>query len=319
MRARSRSTSYKKVKRRAAKHENGRTASFVRGIPIAVASMLLLALAAPVAHAQSLNWEGQTGALVTPFAYTSASPANGIGLPAVSFHYLDAGDVLGGFYEISGTVGFLNRFEAGYSRALSSAGTTPGLSPLFAGGFNIFHGKANLLRENAWKQNYLPAISVGFVARTQVRRVGGVVNGEDTSNGDFYAVATKTITQIKALPIVASLGFKVTNAAILGLAGNAPDWQGCVFGALGFVLPGPAKSKLVVGSEALQEPHHIQGLLTPVAATLPTTLTYFVRVLPPGKIPLNVDFGVAQIANRILPGVALDARSQFAFGISYKF
>jgi hypothetical protein len=45
----------------------------------------------------------------------------------------------------------------------------------------------------------------------------------------------------------------------------------------------------------------------------------FARVLPPGKIPFNVDFGVAQVANRILPGVALDARSQFAFGISYKF
>jgi len=308
---------HESLKHDVVKPETKSLARSARGLLlIAVAGILILALAAPITHAQNLNWEGQTGAFVTPFAYASTSSANGFGLPAVSFHYLDGGDVLGGFYEVSGTVGFLSRFEAGYTRAFNSAGTTPSLSPLFEGGFNIFHGKANLLRENAGKHDYLPSISVGFVARTQVRRVGGVINGKDTNNGDFYLVATKTITQIKALPIVANVGFKVTNADILGIAGNAPDWQGGAFGALGFVLPGPAKSKIVVGSEALQEPHHIQGV---PGATLPTTLTYFARVLPPGKIPLNVDFGVAQAANRVLPGVALNARSQFAFGISYRF
>lgn len=270
-------------------------------------------------RAQNLNWEGQTGAFVTPFAYTSASPASGFGRPDVAFHYLNGGPVLGNFYEISGTIGFLSRLEVGYSRALSSLGSDSELSPLFQGGFNIFHGKVNLLRENEGKHNYLPAISVGFVARTQVRRVGGVLRGQDTSNGDFYVVATKTITEIKQLPIVANVGFKVTNSSVLGIAGNAPDWQGGVFGALGFVLPGPAKSKIVVGSEALQEPHHIQGLVGEPSATLPTTLTYFARILPPGKIPFNVDFGVAQAANEILPGVKLKARAQFAFGISYRF
>jgi hypothetical protein len=309
-------SSYENVKQDVVWTQTKSIARFARGSHLlAVVAILFFALAAPITHAQNLNWEGQTGAFVTPFAYTSASSANGFGLPAVSFHYLNGGDVLGGFYEVSGTVGFLNRFEAGYSRALSSAGTTPGLSPLFQGGFNIFHGKANLLPENAGKHEYLPAISVGFVARTQVRRVGGVINGKDTSNGDFYLVATKTITQIKALPIVANVGFKVTNSSVLGIAGNAPDWQGGAFGALAFVLPGPAKSKIVVGSEALQEPHHIEGV---PGATLPTTLTYFARVLPPGKIPFNVDFGVAQAANQILPGVLLHARSQFAFGISYR-
>ena len=107
-------------------------------------------LVAPVGHAQNLNWEGQTGAFVTPFAYTSPSPSGGFGLPAVSFHYLDGGNVLGGFYEVSGTVGFLKRFEAGYTRAWNSDGSVPGLSPLFNGDFNILHGKANLVGDNAW-------------------------------------------------------------------------------------------------------------------------------------------------------------------------
>ena len=71
---------------------------------------ILLTAVAPVGHAQNLNWEGQTGAFITPFAYTSPSPAKGFGLPAASFHYLDGGTVLGGLYEASGTVGFLKRF-----------------------------------------------------------------------------------------------------------------------------------------------------------------------------------------------------------------
>jgi hypothetical protein len=263
-----------------------------------------------------LNWEGQTGALVTPFAYTSPSPADGFGRPAVSFHYLNGGDVLGGFYEVSGTVGFLKRFEAGYSRALSSDGSTPALSPLFEGGFNIFHAKANLLGENAGKHGYLPAVSLGFVARTEVRRVGGVLNSKDTHNEDVYLVATKTITYFRVVPIVCSLGFKVTNASVLGIAGNAPNWQGRLFGTLGFVVPGPVRSKIVLGSEFLQEPRHIEGL---PGATMPTTLTYFARVIPRGELPLNVDFGVAQVANKILPGVDLRARSQFAVGVSYRF
>jgi hypothetical protein len=187
-------------------------------------AIILAAIAAPVTRAQNLNWDGQTGALVTPFAYTSSSPARGIGLPSISFHCHDGGDVLGGFFESSVTVGFLKRFEAGYIRASSSDGTPPALSPLFEGGFNIFLAKANLLGENTRKHNYLPAISLGFVARSQVRRVGGVLSGKDTHNEEVYLVATKTITYFKFLPIVASAGFKVTNASVLGMAGNAPNW-----------------------------------------------------------------------------------------------
>jgi hypothetical protein len=278
--------------------------------------VVFLISVAAAGHAQNLNWEGQTGALVTPFAYTSPSPAKALGLPAVSFHYLDGGSVLGGFYEVSGTVGFLKRFEAGYTRAQNSDGSVSGLSPLFNGGFNIFHGKANLLGENAGKHNYIPAISLGFVARTNVQRVGGVLNNKDTHNEDFYIVATKTIPYFKRLPIVASLGFKATNGSVLGIAGNAANWQGRLFGAAGFVVPGPVKSRLVFGSEFLQEPRRIEGL---PGSRLPTTLTYFARVIPRSELPLNIDFGVAQVANQIAPGVKLHARSQFALGVSYRF
>src|SRR5208337_4031988 len=95
---------------------------------------LLVIFLASVAPAQKLNWEGQIGAFVTPFAYIIPSPAGRFGLPAAGFHYLDGGNVLGGFYEVSGTVGFLRRFEVGYTRAFNSDGSVPSLSPLFNGG-----------------------------------------------------------------------------------------------------------------------------------------------------------------------------------------
>jgi hypothetical protein len=48
-------------------------------------------------------------------------------------------------------------------------------------------------------------------------------------------------------------------------------------------------------------------------------LTYFLRVLPPGKIPINFDLGVVQAAGNIADGVDLKARHQVGMGISYRF
>lgn len=276
----------------------------------------LLFLLTSGAMAQGLNWEGQTGAFVTPFAYTSKSPNDGVGKPQVAFHFLDTGSVIGRNMQASITVGFLGRTELGYTRSFNAAGSTAGLSPLFEGGFNTFHGKATLINENAGKTKYVPAIAFGFVVRTQVRHVGGVLKATDTTNGDVYLAATKTVTQIKGLPFLINVGVKATNASIFGIAGNAPDWQGRAFGAVAFVVKGPAKSTLIFGSEAAQQPHFIKDL---PGATIPTTLTYFTRIIPKNEIPFNIDFGVAQAAGKIAPGVDLKARAKFAMGISYRF
>src|ERR1700722_3792774 len=151
------------------------------------------------ALAQSLNWEGQMGVFVTPLAYSIPSPQKGLGRPVVAYHYLNAGKVLGEFHQASVTVGLFDRVEVGYTRTLHEDGTTAGLSSLWSSGFNTFHGKVNLLREH---RTWRPALSVGFVARSQVRNVGGVIQGQNTNNEDFYAVATKTLTRIPRLPLV---------------------------------------------------------------------------------------------------------------------
>jgi hypothetical protein len=289
--------------------------------------LLLMILVAGVGvqrvAAQSLNWEGQDGIFVTPLAYTVPGTEKGFGFPAVAYHYVDAGDVLGGFHQVSISEGFLDRVEFGYTRNIHQDGNTLGLSNLWGNGFNIFHGKVNALREG---RHFRPAISVGFVARTQVHNVGGVLLNKDYSNADFYAVATKTVMAIRHLPLVFNFGAKVTNASLLGIAGNAPGYQGRLFGAAAFALRGPGRSTILVGSEVLQEPRRIQDL---PGAVIPTTITYAVRIVPGGALPLHgwgvespkltIDLGLLQAAGNIAPGVNLQARHQFALGISYGF
>jgi hypothetical protein len=273
--------------------------------------------------AQSLNWEGQTGVFVTPLAYTAPSGESGLGIPVVAYHYVDAGGVLGGFHQLSVTEGAFGRLEFGYTRDFHQEGSTPDLSTLWSSGFNIFHGKFNFRREG---KNWIPSLSVGFVARTQVHNVGGVIQNKDMTNADFYVVATKTSTRIRKLPMVFNVGFKATNASLLGIVGNAPGYQGRLFAAAAFGFRGPARSTILLGSEFLQEPRRVEGL---PGVIVPSTLTYAVRIIPSGALPmrgwgvespkLTIDFGVLQAAGNVAPGVNLQARHQFAMGISYEF
>jgi hypothetical protein len=305
------------------KRNLNKVGSIARRFGVTLAILFIVIMGQRATFGQSLNWEGQTGVFVTPLAYSVSSGDAPLSLPVVSYHFLDAGPVLGNFHQVSISMGAFNRVEFGYTGNLHQDGSTAGLSSLWSGGFNAVHGKVNLFRE---RRGGLPALSVGFVARTGVRNVGGVIQGHDTNNQDFYVVATKTVTQIRKLPLVFNAGFKATNASLLGLAGNAPGYYGRAFGAAGFAFKGPGRSTILLGSEVLQEPRRIEGL---PGAVIPTTITYAVRIVPSGALPihgwgiekpkLTLDFGMAQVAGNIMPGVNLQARHQFAFGISYGF
>jgi hypothetical protein len=181
--------------------------------------MLAAVYTRPVSAQESLHWEGQDGVFVTPLAYTVPGTHKGFGAPVVAYHYVNAGDVLSGFHQVSLTEGIFDRIEIGYTRNFRQDGSTPGLSSLWGNGFNIFHSKVNMLHEG---RGLHPALSEGFVARTQVHNVGGAIRNKDTANSDFYVVATKTAIGIRHLPLVFNLGFKAINASILGIAGNAP-------------------------------------------------------------------------------------------------
>jgi hypothetical protein len=266
-------------------------------------------------QAQNLGWEGETGVFVTPLAYTAGAEGK-IAEPVVGFHFFNAGPVIGQFYEPSITVGLGKRFEVGYTGDIHVEGGNAVLSPLWHNSFNIFHGKAILFPENFHKQQWVPAISVGFMARTQVHNVGGAMMNENTSNGDVYLVATKTITQTKPIPIVLSGGVRGTNAELWGMGGNAPNWQARGFAAVAFVLKGPKSSTIAPAFELSQQPHHPDQL---PYANIPTTLVYAVRFTPSPSHKLNFDFGIAQVAGEISPGVNLQARSQVGVQVAYGF
>ena len=286
----------------------------LRTIHLSFGIVLVLVLGAS-AQAQNIGWEGETGIFVTPLAYTAQSPKTGLGLPLVAYHFLNGGGVLGDFYNISATVGAFSRLEVGYTRALHTEGGDPNFSPLWNNGFNIVHGKLNLVPENAAKMHWIPAISVGFVVRSQVRNVGGAIQNKDTTNGDFYFVASKMITQT-GLPIILSGGVRGTNSELWGMGGNAAEWSARAFGAAGFVVKLPRKASAIFGVELAQQPAHPDQLPN---AVIPTTITYAMRLTPIAESKLNLDFGVAQIAGKIAPGVDLQARSRIGLQISYGF
>jgi hypothetical protein len=277
--------------------------------------LLLLAIVAMFAivpaFAQSLNWDGQTGALVTPFAYVTSSPANGLGAPTLGFHMINGGDVLGIQNQASVNIGAFKRLEFGYSRTLALSGNDGGL---FSQGFNTFQAKVNLLPENSFKTN-LPAISVGFVAHARVNRVADYLTNDKSNVGDIYVVGTKTITNVPHFPIVVSGGVKGSNDVLNGLAGAAANWTARGFGAAAFVVNTPFKSKTTFGAEVAQEPSALKNL---PGVVIPTTLTYFARIAPLPEKPINLDLAVGQFAGTVAPGLDLKARAQFAFGVSYR-
>ena len=287
-----------------------------------ISIVFLLCFATASGVSQSLGWEGETGVFVTPLAYTATGEGHVLH-PVVAYHYFDAGSVIGQFHEASIEVGIGKRLELGYTHEYHAQGSNPNLSPLIQNGLEIFNGKLNLVPENYQKKTWVPAISTGFIARTNVRNLGNFVpagtgvsatdNGK--TNGDVYIVASKMLPN-KVAPIILNAGVRGTNAEFWGMGGNAPGWEARGFGAVAFVLKGPAKSAIVLASEVAQQPHHPLNL---AALNIPTTLTYCVRVIPSHKQKLNFDFGFAQLAGQVAPGVDLKARHQFGSQVSYAF
>ncbi|MGA3134784.1 MAG: hypothetical protein ABSC88_02210 [Terracidiphilus sp.] len=292
----------------------------------ALALLLVLPFAAHTAQAQSLGYEGPTGVFVTPLAYTSASPANGLGKPSVSYHFLAGGPVIGDFSTVSITEGFAKRFEAGYTSEIH-AGPDP--TGLWASDFSIVHAKATIVPENAGKTKWVPAIAVGGIFRFNDNDAYDGTNaataslnlGQTTKNGDIYGVATKIVTQTRKVPVLLSAGLRGTNASLWGLGGNAPNWTARGFGALALVFTGPNKSTIIVGSEVSQQPKQIKAGAGS-ALDIPTSEVYAVRIVPLPKHKLNIDAGILHAGGNVgSPGVPLNlnARARVAFGISYGF
>jgi hypothetical protein len=282
---------------------------FSKGLTLTV--VLLFLLAAPVVA--QLNWEGQTGGLITPFAYNSSS-SMGVGRPVLGFHYLKGGNVLGNDFQVSITTGFLKIAEGGFTRTFNVMGNDE-LAPLFANGFNAAHIKFRLMPENAWHTSFVPAVAAGAIVRTQVRRATEVTERENTTASDFFLVGTKTVANLK-VPIVVNLGVKLTNASILGIAANSPGWEFKPFGGLFFTLKAPRHSRLTLGSEFARQPRQLKEV---PGVVVPTSLSYVARWSPGSDHPLTLEFGMMQLGNNLGSGFDLEPRHQVVLGACYHF
>ncbi len=275
----------------------------------AAAALLLTGLfAAWRAAAQSMTLEGQTGGFVTPTA--SVAPVakdHFFSHPALGYYFINADKVIGDLHTFSILEGFGNRAELGYTRTVHTEGDSEEFSSLWHfAGMNVFNGKVAVVTDGEGSP-LTPGLAAGFVVRTGDKFVSGAIGQElgeplkSYTNGDIYVVATKTWLH-KPLPFIANLGFKETNASILGIGGQATRFQGRLFGGLGLPIPMPFHTALVPAVGFLQEPPHsvnLSDILVGGGGRLPTTMDYAVRFTQRKNAHFAAGIGVGQVAGMV--------------------
>jgi hypothetical protein len=290
-------------------------------------------------NAQNLTLEGYTGGFITPTAYVvESTKGQFFSHPAVGYHFLNANAVIGNVHSFGIAEGFANRAEIAYGRNVHMTGNSPLFSSLWHyAGMNIFSGKVVAIKDGQFR-TWVPALAVGGIARTSDHFVSGAIYQELThipktySTGDLYVVATKTWAK-PPVPFLVTFGWKLTNAEILGLGGQATRFGGRFFGGLGIPLPGPWKTAIVPSAGLMQEPAQVQNLgaiLVGGKAHIPTTLDYAIRVTQREHPHFSFDIGVGQVAGQIgttyisspplgFVPVNLNARHVVGTGLSYRY
>lgn len=252
--------------------------------------------AAPLV-AQALNWEGVAGGVVTPHARL-ATPG-GLSRPTVAFHLLNGGDVIGRRYQTSFAFGFGGQLELGYTRSsVTSSDVYQRL--LFDRGFNTLSAKVRLL----------PAVSGGVIWRWQNKHLSEGL-GVATKNADIYLVATRHEVAGPSATLLLNGGVRLSNASLMGIAGNAPGWQPLFFGSVGASFA----AVVTVAAEYLPQPREIDGM---AGAELPATVAGYVRFAPRGG-RVAIDLAVLRMAGEIMTGFDAAAEARALLGVSYSF
>jgi len=341
----------------------------LRKLPVCGLLVVVLLIAGRL-KAQNLTLEGYTGGFITPTAYVvNSEKGQFFSHPAIGYHFIGADSVIGDIHTFGIAEGFANRAEVSYGRNVHITGNSPLFSSLWhSAGMNIIAGKIVAIKDGQFA-TWVPGVAVGGVTRTSDKFVSSpalqlAVESYDAnciatelctpipipaakaySNGDVYIVTTKTWLK-PPVPFLATFGWKMTNASILGIGGQATRFGGRFFGGLGIPLPGPWKTAIVPSAGFMQEPKQIQNLsdllfsMTPegpvpgAPAHIPTTLDYAIRVTQREHPHFTFDIGVGQVAGTIgttlvptgIPvepfapvPVNLQARHVVATGLSYRY
>jgi hypothetical protein len=200
----------------------------------------VLALSAIVSAGVPLtNLQGVGGVAFNPLAYpanpgTSWGDPNSttgkiFGKPQVGAWYVNLGESNIDWTAFGVAQTFFGRLELSYGHEVIS----------LEGGNNIKKENAGakllVIEENSWDQTWLPAFSVGAVAKHTADNPYESSPGVDNNGYDIYAVATKLITQTP-IPVLLSGGAVSTDSRTTGVLGYADDRDVTWFGNVDFVL-----------------------------------------------------------------------------------
>jgi hypothetical protein len=172
-------------------------------------------------QAQNLTLEGQTGGFLTPTAYVVyAEKGQFFSHPAISFHFINASNVIGNIETISITESFASRAEVGYTRSIHQMGNSgpstvvlanavygsndpatavpvmPNFSSLWdANGMNVFHGKVVGIKDGQFGA-WTPGFAVGGVVRTNDKFVTSQAEVQSVELYDQYCINTSLCTPV---------------------------------------------------------------------------------------------------------------------------
>jgi hypothetical protein len=222
---------------------------------ISIAVLLVLTVVSSVndvlAGPPLVNLEGVGGIAFNPVAYPADSDGKNdtlkigdtdiVGKPRFGAWYVSLSDVDVDWFAAGVADTFFDRLEVSYGyESISQDNATTKHK-------NNIGGKLLLLPENSFDTNYVPAISVGTIWK----HTSSAGVGVDEADYDFYAVATKLITETP-LPVLLSGGALSTKGKTTGVFGYDDDRDLTWFGNADLILP----YNFITGFEYKQGAHY---------------------------------------------------------------
>jgi hypothetical protein len=188
------------------------------------------------------NLEGVGGVAFNPLAYLADSgeefikvgDTNVVAKPRFGAWYVNLPDAKIDWTSFGVATTLLKRLEISYGYQVIDWESAPS-----AFHKNNIGAKLLVLNENSFDSKFVPAVSVGTIYKStsnkSLREVAGL-NSLRSSGQDWYAVATKTVTQLP-VPVIISGGVLSTQEYVTGVLGFSNKRKFTGFANIDLVLP----------------------------------------------------------------------------------
>ena len=199
-----------------------------RKLALTICLAFMLASATPaLAGPPLVMLDGAGGVGVNPTAWITSSTTDTsfldgwINKPSVAMWYGTFSEIDTAFSAFGLNFGVKDRVELSWGHQRASIENGPDIE------LDSFGCKVLLLKENDFDSPFVPALSVGITYRTN-HDIGG--SGSTDDDGfEYYAVASKVITQFPLVPMILSAGVSYTDAYQRGVLGFNDDDEDFVY------------------------------------------------------------------------------------------